>query len=77
MTTVTIDTRSFSLRVPVLRLGRLRGSVVVHVTERVELRLDEHRRRSARSVAARRAADAALARADADRTAALVLRLPL
>jgi len=54
MTTVTIDTRSFSLRVPVLRLGRLRGSVVVHVTERVELRLDEHRRRSARSVAARR-----------------------
>ena len=40
MTTVTVDTRSFRFRLPVLRLGRLRGSVVVHVTEHLELRIE-------------------------------------
>lgn len=83
MTTITIDTRTVRLRLPVLRLGRLRGSLVLSVTEHVELRVaDHHRARTSagRSAAARarsaRATAAAVDRAEAHRTAALAQRPP-
>lgn len=80
MTTITLDTRTIRLRVPVLRLGRLRGSLVLQITEHVELRVEEHRHRAAGAAASRarsaRAHASALDRADAHRTAALAHRLP-
>lgn len=80
MTTITIDDRTLRLRVPVLRLGRIRGSVVLQITERVELRIEERRHRTAEAAAARartaRAGASAVERADAHRTAALAHRLP-
>jgi hypothetical protein len=77
MTTVTIDARSVRFRVPVLRLGRLRAAIVVHVTERVELRVEERRRRAATPTRTARAVATALERADAHRTDALRHRLPV
>lgn len=81
LTTVPLDDRTFRLRLPVLRLGRVRASVVVHVTERIELRLDRHPGRGARrssgastAAAVDVAVAAAAARAEAHRTAALAHR---
>lgn len=75
MTTITVDTRSFRLRLPVLRLGRLRGSIVVQVTEHLELRIEQHRRRR-RSERRLRSTAEAIERVESHRTAALGHRLP-
>lgn len=75
MTTVTVDTRTFRFRLPVLRLGRLRGSVVVQVTEHLELRIEQHRHRR-RSERSRWATDEAIEQFEAHRTAALAHRPP-
>ena len=76
MTTIAVDARTFHLRVPVLWLGRVRGSLVVRVTEQIELHVERHdgRRRTPRSAAFARAQ--AVARVEASRTAALAHRLP-
>ncbi|MBO1750995.1 hypothetical protein J4G33_04180 [Actinotalea sp. BY-33] len=71
MTVLTIDSRAVRLRLPVLRLGRLRGTIIVELSERAELRIE------GREIRARdgRTAGAAEARLDAYRTEALGVRL--
>lgn len=60
MTTIHVDTRTFHLRLPALVLGRMGTSLVVQVTERIELRVErrasrrhEQRERRARLEAER------------------------
>lgn len=66
------ETRTTLLRLPVPSFGRFRGSLVLELTERVELELD----RSLREAPARRRRVAqAMDRADAHRTRALGNRL--
>ena len=75
MTTIAVDTRTFRLRLPVLWLGHVRGSVVVRITEQVELHVE--RRHAGRRVPAGRVAAARAEAQLADlRTAALAHRLP-
>ena len=72
MTTIHVDTRTFHLRLPALVLGRLGTSIVLQVTEQVELRVE---RRTPRA-ATRRARHARVeAELDAHRTSALAHRL--
>lgn len=75
MTTIAVDTRTFRLRFPVLWLGRVRGSVVVRLTEQVELHV-ERRDGGHRASSRARAVAAAEARLETLRTAALAQRLP-
>lgn len=75
MTTIAVDARTFRLRLPVLWLGRVRGSVVVRVSEQIELHVE--RRQAGRPASSSRATVArADARLEAARTAALAQRLP-
>jgi len=76
MTTIAVDTRTFRLRVPVLWLGRVRGSLVVRVTEQVELHVERRDAGRRASSPAGVAAARAEARLEALRTAALAQRLP-
>ncbi|WP_250447787.1 hypothetical protein [Actinotalea sp. C106] len=71
MTVLTIDTRAVRLRLPVLRLGRLRGTIVLELSERAELRVE---RREVRT-RDRRAADEVASRLDGYRTEALRQRM--
>lgn len=75
MTTIAVDTRTFRLRLPVLWLGRVRGSLVVRVTEQVELHV-ERRHAGRRASTPRVAAARAEAHLEDLRTAALAQRLP-
>ena len=74
MTTIAVDARTFRLRLPVLWLGRVRGSLVVRVTEQVELHVERRASGTARASAA--SAARTRARLDDLRTAALAQRLP-
>lgn len=76
MTTIAVDARTFRLRVPVLWLGRVRGSVIVHLTEQVELHVERRAKGTARASAARASAARTRAHLDDLRTAALAQRLP-
>lgn len=76
MTTIAVDTRTFRLRLPVLWLGRVRGSLVVRVTEQVELHVERRHADHRASSAARVAAARAESRLADLRTAALAQRLP-
>jgi len=72
MTTIHLETRTFHVRLPAIVLGRLGTSLVVQITEQVELRLE---RRTPRR-AARRAAHARYqAGLDERRTQGLANRL--
>lgn len=75
MTTIAVDARTFRLRMPVLWLGRVRGSVVVRVTEQVELHV-ERRQTGHRAPSGRVAAARAETHLEELRTAALAQRLP-
>lgn len=76
MTTIAVDVRTFRLRFPVLRLGRARGSVVVRVTEQIELRVERHAHPRRRASAVHAGAARAEHRLEELRTAALAQRLP-
>lgn len=72
MTTIHLETRTFRLRLPALVVGRRIGtSLVVQVTERVELRLE---RRVSRGAERRAAYARYQARLDEHRTRALAHR---
>lgn len=51
MTTIRVDTRTFQLRLPAIVVGRLGTSLVVQVTEQIELRVERRapRRRARRA----------------------------
>lgn len=72
MTTIHPDTRTTLLRLPVLSLGRFRGSLVLELTERVELQLERGLRQAQ---ARRRRVAHAMDHADEHRTRALSSRL--
>ncbi|KGM13829.1 hypothetical protein [Cellulomonas bogoriensis] len=72
MTTMTVDTRTFRFRLPVLLLGRLRGTLVVELTEKSVLRIE---RREARARPGRLAHQQAVDAVEGHRTAAVAQRM--
>ncbi len=74
MTTIAVDARTFRLRMPVLWLGHVRGSLVVRITEQVELHVERRTGGRRTPSAARTSALLAEQRLEAHRTAALAQR---